>query len=152
MDNWMPPTAVGIGASVVSWLLSWRVNAARNEQNAVDTQKRLQELGESTQKRLLEFRELTDRSLTELKEDFRAGMNEIRALADAAARLQSSQAVVNTLNAKGLDSVISKQDQQADKLADHGSSLKLLMEMVPMLRQQCEDLRRRVESQNGVGK
>lgn len=134
--GWVPPTAVGIGGSIAGWLLAWRVNSARNEQDAINTMKRLQE-----------FRESTDKGLQDLKEDFRAGMNEIRALADAGARLQSSQSVVNALNAKALDAITAKQDQQSEKLSDHSSTIKLLMELVPMLRQQCEDLRKQMDGQ-----
>lgn len=125
MDTgWVPGAVIGTLGSVGAWLLSWRINSAKQEQEAKSTRN----------------------ALEELKSDFRAGMEEIRKLADATARLQSSQGVVNTLQSKALDAVVARQDQHADKLADHSSSLKLLLEMVPMLRQTVDDLRKQADS------
>lgn len=106
--GWIPSAGVGVGASIVAWLLSWRVNTVRGEE------------------RLDGMRQ----DLRELKEDFRDGMAEVRSFADASARLQSSQNVVNSVTAKTLEAITDKQDRIETTVADHTASLRLLTEVV----------------------
>lgn len=106
--SWVPSAGVGIVASIVAWLLSWRINTVRGEERVEGIRS----------------------DLKELKEDFRAGMAEVRAFADASARLQSSQNVVNSVTSKALEAITDKQDKMDACLADHTSTLRLLTEVV----------------------
>lgn len=108
MDSWIPSAGVGIVASIVAWVLSWRINTVRSEERLEGIRQDLQDL----------------------KGDFRAGMAEVRSFADASARLQSSQGVVNVVTAKGMEAITEKQDKMESCLADHTSTLRLLTEVV----------------------
>ena len=68
--------------------------------------------------------------LRELKEDFKNGMSEIRTLADMTGKYGASQAVVNDVTAKALESITEKVERHADTLADHTSTLRLLVDKV----------------------
>jgi len=106
--SWIPSAGVGIVASIVAWVLSWRINTVRGEE------------------RMDGMRQ----DLRDLKEDFRSGMTEVRSFADATARLQSSQNVVNSVTAKTLEAMAEKQDKLEACVADHTSTLRLLTEVV----------------------
>jgi hypothetical protein len=107
-SDWIPGAGVGVLGSVVAWLLSWRIATARGEERLAAMQ--------------------TD--LRDLKDDFRAGMSEVRSFADATARLQSSQNVVNSVTAKSIETMCDKQDKLESTVADHTATLRLLTEVV----------------------
>ena len=107
-NDWIPGAGVGVVGSIVAWLLSWRIATARGEERL----------------------EAMRVDLRDLKEDFRSGMNEVRSFADATARLQSSQNVVNTVTAKSMEAMCDKQDKIEATVADHTATLRLLTEVV----------------------
>ena len=106
--NWLASTGVGIVASVGAWLLSWRINSARVEER-IDGMRQ---------------------DIHELKDDLKATLSDVRAFADASARLQSSQNVVNQGTARSLDIIADKQERLDATVADHTATLRLLTEVV----------------------
>jgi chromatin segregation and condensation protein Rec8/ScpA/Scc1 (kleisin family) len=117
--DWVPGVGTGFFGSIVAWLLSWRVAAARSEGKADADALRIQDRDEG-------FRE----DIRSLRDELRAGVTELRAVSSITAKLQASQDVVNQVTAKSLEAIVAKQDQHAEKLADHTSAIKLLTELI----------------------
>ena len=92
----------------MAWILSWRINSARSEERVDGIRQ----------------------DVRDLKDDFRSGMADVRGFADQAARLQSSQNVVNNVTAKAIEGLCDKQDKIGQVVADHTATLRLLTEVV----------------------
>ena len=149
--DWLPAFAAGTIGSIGAWLLSWRIASAKAEGKGDADEKRADELRTADGKRADELRTADAKraddlrqDLRELKEDWRAGIDQVQRLSDDMARLQSAQNVVNGMQAKALEGLCAKQDQHADKLADHASTLKLVTGMVAMLQQRVDAQDKRV--------
>ena len=117
--NWVPSASVGIVASVVAWTLSWRINTVRSEERL-----------EGIRKDLVELKDDFRTGIRDIKEDLRSSTSEIRSSSDTVSRLKSSQDVVNTVTAKGIEGLTDKLDKIESVVADHTSTLRLLTEVV----------------------
>jgi hypothetical protein len=110
--DWIPGAAVGVVSGFLSWLLGWRINSAKGDAQSEERLSGMQA------------------DIREIRDDFKAGMIEVRSFADLAARLQSSQNVVNQVTAKSLESICEKQERIESTVADHTATLRLLTEVV----------------------
>lgn len=119
MQGWEPGVGMGFLGSIGAWLLSWRVSAAKQEGQAKADAVRIQERDDG-------FRE----DIRGLRDELRDGVAELRAVSAVTSKLQASQDVVNQVTARTLESIISKQDAHAEKIADHTSAIKLLTELI----------------------
>ena len=106
--DWVPTAGVGIIGSIGAWFLSWRINSARGEERLAGLQQ----------------------AIREMRDDLKSNMTEVRTFADASARLQSSQNVVNQGTAHTLESIVDKQERIEAIVADHTATIRLLTEVV----------------------
>lgn len=146
--DWFPPVAAGIGASVVSWIGAWKISSARFEAKYEAESKARDEQNSVQQKAAEDRHHEIQTTLKEMREDSRVCMTRVGDLADRAASMQSSQNVVNSVTAKALDAIIAKQDQHADKLTDHASTLKLVTGMVAMMQSRMDGMDRLYDGQD----
>ena len=146
--DWIPGAGVGLIGSAVAWLISWRINSARLEGHAEEDERRNSDLRLADEKRNGELRAADElrnaelrasaalrdadlrQDLRDLKEDWKAGIADVRKLADNMASLQSSQNVFNTVTAKAMDTMTDKLGRHDATLADHTSTLRLLTDVV----------------------
>lgn len=146
--DWIPGAGVGLVGSCVAWLLSWRINSARLEGHAEEDERRNADLRFADEKRNGELRAADElrntelraatalrdadlrQDLRDLKEDWKAGIADVRKLADNMASLQSSQNVFNSVTAKAMDTMTDKIARHDATLADLTSTVRLLTDVV----------------------
>ena len=117
--DWIPPAAVGLGASITAWFVSWFVATAKSETRSDDALKRIDEGSAGLRQ-----------DIRDLREDLKANVLEFRAVSDATNKLQASQNVVNQVTGRALEGISEKLYRHDAALADHASSLKLITELV----------------------
>ena len=128
--DWIPGAGVGLLGSAIAWLLSWRINSAKNEGAAEVQRKADVAMADAQQKADMIRADDLRADLRELKADWRAGIEDVRKLAENMAAVQSSQNVVNAVTAKAVDAITEKLDKHEACLADHTSTLRLLTNIV----------------------
>ena len=150
LPTWIEPTGVPILASAFAWIMAWRVSSAKFETQVQADTKRSNELREADEKRADELREADARranelheatlkqseelkcELKELKSAWTSGIDRVQDLAENIASLQGSQNQVNAYTARALDSLSDKVEQHGSILADHTSTIRLLVDRVMM--------------------
>jgi signal transduction histidine kinase len=117
--DWIPGAGIGVIGSVTAWVLGWRITTAKWE-------------GRAEAQRQADFERTEDlrKDLRDLKEDWRSGISDVRKLAENMASVQSSQNVVNAVTAKAIESLTDKLDRHEACLADHTTTIRLLVDRV----------------------
>jgi hypothetical protein len=111
---------VGSGsvAGMVS-LLAWRIAAARTEGRS-----------EAEQAAHAQNIQALREEIAEARKEFRAGLAELHTVASLTAQLKSSQDVVNVMNAKAFESIVSRLDKHDDAIIEQGQLMVRLEALV----------------------
>jgi hypothetical protein len=75
-----------------------------------------------------------------LRDEMRKAVDAFQQQSILTTELRSSQAVVNTMTAKAMDSIATKQERHGEVIADHSATLRLLTDNVTMLRQRIDQV------------
>lgn len=111
--------------------------AAEVEQRRIEEQKDLDQRRMDEQKERLEDRDDTLRDeIRRLRDQLGKLFDRLDAVAAQGIELQTTQNLTNTMTAKALESLATKQERHSEQLADHAGTLKLLNSIVTLLQQQ----------------
>ncbi len=154
LPTWIPPFGASVVGSILSWLIAFRVAQAKFESKVTSDITRADELREADEKRATELRAADIQRADELRiaaakqsEDLRAelremkgawssGIDRVQGLAENIANLQGSQNQINVFQEKALQSLIERSDRHETVLADHTSTLRLLVDRVMSVKAQ----------------
>lgn len=128
--DWIPGAGVGLIGSAVAWLLSWRISAAKMEGSIEAKEKAEVVLLDARAKAEMIRSDDLRADLRDLKEDWRAGIADVKRLAENVAAVQASQNVVNAVTAKALESLTEKMDRHEACLADHTNTIRMIVDKV----------------------
>lgn len=146
--DWVPSAGFGVVSTFLAWIVSWRVSNSKLEgklqaegENAEAVRiagvKRADEIRAADSKRADELRAADAQRADELRKEFQSlkdawfsGIERVQELSDNMARLQSSQNVLNEMSSKRLESLTDKVERHGEMLADHTSSIRLLIDKV----------------------
>jgi hypothetical protein len=139
--DWVPQAGVGLLATIAGWALGWWRAQGQHDAKTDAELKASRDASAAEMKafkdasaketRISEDREDDlRRDIRELREDLRVGIDELRKAASRSDAWQSKQDTVNVFTTKAIESLIATQEKHAEKLNDHGSSIKLLTELV----------------------
>lgn len=135
--DWLPPigvsTAIAAGSGVVGWLIA----GARKETKTAADLKRAEELRLADLQRAAELRSADEKRAEELRAEFREmkraweeGIDRVGVLASNMSNLQTSQNQINIYTTKAVDGLAEDMERVKSTLADHTSSIRLLIDKV----------------------
>lgn len=125
MDGWLAGITGSAGTAALIGLGKWFVDRLKKDGAEVIEEKRLEELRAE---------------IKSFRDELKVAVTEFRSGSMLTTELRASQAVVNTMTAKALDAIGTKQERHAEMLADHASTLKLLTDNVGLLRQRIDQV------------
>jgi hypothetical protein len=110
--------------------VSWRVSDGIREGRSDSLEKAQTKNADGLRQDLRDLREEVRGAMGGFREEVRNALNELRGVAVLTSKLQASQDVVNNVTARAIESIMDKIDRLETVTSDHGSTLKLITELV----------------------
>lgn len=135
--DWLPPFGASAALAGATGVIGWLLAAARSETKTAGDLKRAEELRVADLKRAEELRAADEKRAEDLRQEFRemkrswdAGIDRVSDLAANMSGLQGTQNQINIGMTKAVDNLMDDMETVKSTLADHTSSIRLLIDKV----------------------